>query len=75
MAHVTPSAEGFTDTLFKTDIYAAAHHFEAYGTEGPQGVAHSSRSAHSRMKNDVVSALRKNLRKYFSLLGTRILNF
>lgn len=34
MAHVTPSAEGFTDTLFKTDMYAAAHHFEAYGTEG-----------------------------------------
>ncbi|KIO18616.1 hypothetical protein M407DRAFT_31727 [Tulasnella calospora MUT 4182] len=61
MAHVTPSAEGFTDTLFKTDIYATAHHFEAYGTEGSQGVAHSSRSAHSQMKRDVVSALKKNL--------------
>ncbi|KIO28402.1 hypothetical protein M407DRAFT_22454 [Tulasnella calospora MUT 4182] len=61
MAHVTPSAEGFTDTLFKTDIYAAAHHFEAYGTEGAQGVAHSSRTTHTRMKGDLVTAMRKHL--------------
>lgn len=64
MAHVTPSAEGFTDTLFKTDIYSTAHHFEAYGTEGSQGVAHSSRSVHAQMKSDVVVELRKSLRKY-----------
>ncbi|KIO22579.1 hypothetical protein M407DRAFT_9858 [Tulasnella calospora MUT 4182] len=61
MAHVTPTAEGFTDTLFKTDMYAAAHHFEAYGTEGSQGVAHSSRTAHSRMKRDFVAAMHKSL--------------
>ncbi|KIO19281.1 hypothetical protein M407DRAFT_11469 [Tulasnella calospora MUT 4182] len=62
MAHVTSSAEGFTDTLFKTDIYATAHHFEAYGTEGSQGLAHSSRSVHSRLKGEVVGALKKNLK-------------